>query len=76
MSNNVIPLHRNLTTPADIAKDLVADLDTIKHVIVIMMDNTDCCQTAWSSMKLSEMTYLIRVMQLEIDRRILAGAIE
>lgn len=69
MKDNVVQLHKRLT-PKEILQSSLDSCDDIKHVIVVSMQTDGTVLSGWSACKMSDLLFMARVLQIEIDRRI------
>lgn len=63
----VIPIDPKRTPPAVVLQDALDNVGDCKSVVVLWMDKDDVVRVDWSVMKRSQLAFMARLLDLEVD---------
>lgn len=71
MSDNVVKFPTTSKTPAAIIEEILASLPEMKGIVILTLAQDDTAASYWSTMKLSDLTFLEYSLRRAVDK---AGA--
>lgn len=54
-------------TPLHALESAKEEIDTLKAVVVVGLDNNNRVKTSWSNVKMSELVFMLKVLELDVN---------